>query len=140
MKKMLLFFMILSFWRCKDTSLSEEDLHYLNGYWEITEVTFQDGAEKNYSINPSVDFIQLEGTKGYRKKLQPKFDGTYNTSNDAEVFEVIRIDKSFTLHYKNPLSEREEKLIQIDSTSFSVRNEDGILYSYKRFEPISIPK
>ncbi|WP_396589423.1 hypothetical protein [Allomuricauda sp. R78024] len=140
MKKMLLFFMILSFWGCKDTSLSEEDLHYLNGYWEITEVTFQDGAEKNYSINPSVDFIQLEGTKGYRKKLQPKFDGTYNTSNDAEVFEVIRIDKSFTLHYKNPLSEREEKLIQIDSTSFSVRNEDGILYSYKRFEPISIPK
>lgn len=140
MKKMLLFFMILSFWGCKDTSLSEEDLHYLNGYWEITEVTFQDGAEKNYSINPSVDFIQLEGTKGYRKKLQPKFDGTYNTSKDAEVFEVIRIDKSFALHYKNPLSEREEKLIQIDSTSFSVRNEDGILYSYKRFEPISIPK
>ncbi|UII78969.1 hypothetical protein [Flagellimonas sp. CMM7] len=140
MGRILFFFTILFFWGCKDTSISKEDLHYLNGYWEITEVTFQDGAEKNYSINPSIDFIQLEGTKGYRKKVQPKFDGTYHTSNDAEIFEVIAIDQGFTLHYKNPLSEREEKLIKIDSTSFSVRNEDGILYSYKRFEPISIPK
>ncbi|PWL38356.1 hypothetical protein DKG77_08775 [Flagellimonas aquimarina] len=140
MREILLFFLILFFWGCEETSLVEEDLHHLNGYWEITEVTFQDGAEKNYTVNPSVDFIQLKGTKGYRKKVQPKFDGTFSTSDDAEVFEVFAINKGFTLQYKNSLSEREEKLVQLDSISFSVRSEDGILYSYKRFEPISIPK
>lgn len=140
MRGILFFFIILFFWGCKDTSISEGDLHHLNGYWEISKVELQDGAEKSYSVNPSIDFIQLKGTKGYRKKMQPKFDGTYIISSDVEFFEVITVDERFILYYKSPLSEREEKLIQIDSTSFSVRNEDGILYSYKRFEPISIPK
>lgn len=140
MKKVLIVFAFAMFWACEDTSISEDDLHYLNGYWEISAVEFSDGTQKSYSLNPTIDFILLENGKGFRKKVHPQLDGSYNTSRDAEAFTMSHVGNVYTLHYKNNLSEWEETLIQLDSTSFSVKNEAGILYIYKRFQPISIPK
>lgn len=140
MKRILFFYMILFVFGCKNTSISEKDLTHLNGYWEISEVEFPDGAKKKYSVNPSIDFIQFENMKGFRKKVQPKFDGTYSISNAVEPFTMISLNKSFALHYKSSLNEWEEKLVKLDSTSFSVLNQEGVLYTYKRFQPIVIPK
>lgn len=140
MNKALFFCISLVLYGCKNTTISEENLSYLNGYWEIVEVEFPDGTKKSYTVNPSIDFINLENDQGFRKKVQPKFDGTYQISNDAESFELIKMNDLFILRYKNQLSEWEEKLIQLDSVSFSVRNEEDILYSYKRFQPFSISK
>ena len=91
-------------------------------------------------MNTSIDFIQLKEEKGYRKKMKPQFDGTYDTSKDVENFEVSDINETFTLRYKNEFSEWEEKLVELDSVSFSVINQEGITYKYKRFEPIKIPQ
>ncbi len=70
--------------------------------------------------------------------MKPRFDGNYETSDDAEAFEINVEEDSYTLHYKNDLSEWEETLIALSEDTFSVQNEDGILYHYKRFKPISI--
>jgi hypothetical protein len=140
MKRIFLLLLILLFWSCNDSSVREDDLHFLNGYWEISEVEFPDGSIKEYGMNTSVDFIQLKEEKGYRKKMKPQFDGTYDTSKDVEAFEVSDINETFTLRYKNEFSEWEEKLVQLDSVSFSVINQEGITYRYERFEPIKIPQ
>lgn len=140
MKRILPFLLILVFWSCNDSSINKEDLQYLNGYWEISEVEFPDGYIKEYGMNTSIDFIQLKEDKGYRKKMKPQFDGTYDTSKDVENFEVSDINETFTLRYKNEFSEWEEKLVELDSVSFSVINQEGVTYKYKRFEPIKIPQ
>lgn len=140
MRRIFPFLLILMLSGCKKTTVAEADLHYLNGYWEISEVKFPDGSKKQYTVNPNIDFIKLEGKEGFRKKMQPQFDGSYDTSNDTEFFTLSQNDEIFTLHYKNGFSEWEEKLVEVDSLSFSVTNEEGITYSYKRFEPIKIPK
>ncbi|MEM7484877.1 MAG: hypothetical protein AAF348_06675 [Bacteroidota bacterium] len=140
MKRIVLVFIVLILWGCTETSISKEDISFLNGYWEIKEVAFPDGNKKNYSVNPSVDFIQLENMEGFRKKLQPSFNGTYTASNDAESFKIIRINETFTIQYKKDRNEWEEKLVHLDSMSFSVMNTEGKTYSYKRFQPIAIPK
>ena len=140
MKRILPFLLILLFWSCSDSSVNEKDLHYLNGYWEISEVKFPDGSIKEYGMNPSIDFIQLKEKKGYRKKMKPKFDGTYDTSKDVEDFEVSRTHETYILRYSTEMSEWEEKLVQLDSVSFSVTNQEGVTYKYKRFEPIKIPQ
>ncbi len=140
MSRILPFFMILLIVGCKKTSVTEADLHHLNGYWEIDEVVFPDGSVKEYGMNPSIDFIQWKENEGYRKKMQPKFDGSYSTSNDMETFTITHINDSFTLRYQNDFSEWEETLVQLDSISFAVVNQEGVTYFYKRFEPIKIPK
>ncbi|NVN18796.1 hypothetical protein GUA46_10620 [Muricauda sp. HICW] len=140
MKRILSLVLILFLWSCDESSVNKDDLHYLNGYWEISEVEFPDGSIKEYGMNTSIDFIQLKEDKGYRKKMKPQFDGSYDTSKDVEDFEISHINETFTLRYKNEFSEWEEKLVELDSVSFSVINQEGVTYKYKRFEPIKIPQ
>lgn len=118
--------------------ISKGDLELLNGYWEINEVIFSDGKKKEYNVNTSVDYIEFKGLKGFRKKVQPKFNGTFQTSDDAEAFLISEIDGNFFINYKTELSEWSEKLVQLNSDTFSVVNEEDVRYEYKRFEPISI--
>lgn len=120
--------------------LSEADLVHLNGYWEIENVTFADGSTKAYTINTTVDYIEIDSLKGYRKKVKPKFDGTYDTSNDAEFFTIEMKGDSFVLQYKNDLSEWMESLTKLSQTNFTVVGEDNTTYHYRRYEPIDIPE
>ncbi|MCL6265375.1 hypothetical protein [Flagellimonas myxillae] len=140
MARFLLFIMCFTLLACGNSTVGQEDLPYLNGYWEINEVVFPDGSQKNYGINPVIDFIQLEGEQGFRKKMQPKFDGSYHTSNQTESFKLQQSHETYILSYQNNLNQWEETLIQLDSLSFTIRNEEGVQYSYKRFQPITIPK
>ncbi|GMN09356.1 lipocalin family protein [Croceitalea sp. MTPC9] len=120
------------------SSISKDELQKLNGYWEIVEVEFPDGQKKNYTVNPTVDYIEIKDLKGFKKKVHPKFDGTYDTSNDAEPFVIVEKDGTFLLSFKNTMSEWEEKVTSIDDNSFSIINEENIIYTYKRYEPIKI--
>ena len=119
--------------------VSPEDLGHLNGYWEIEEVQFPDGNKKDYPMNTIVDYIQLENLEGFRKKMVPRFDGTFETSDDAEPFSIIEKNGVFYMRYQNPLSEWEETLLSLSEDKFSVKNQEGITYHFKRFEPLKIP-
>ncbi|WP_339839946.1 hypothetical protein [uncultured Maribacter sp.] len=120
------------------SKIDQEQLHLLNGYWEIKEVTFKDGAKKEYSINSTVDYISLDSLKGFRKKVSPKFNGTFETSNDAEPLFIRISNDSVFMNYATELNTWEEVLLSLSEKSFSVKNNQGIIYTYERFEPINI--
>ncbi|WP_435622876.1 lipocalin family protein [Flagellimonas sp.] len=138
MKRYLFILSFFLFFSCADKKVSKEDLHHLNGYWEIQKVEFPNGQVKEYKANTMVDYIQFENGKGMRKKVQPRLDGTFITSEDEEPFELILVNQEYSIHYKNTLSEWQEKLKVLDSLSFVTQNEEGIRYFYTRFQPISI--
>ncbi len=135
--KLLLPVLVLLLGGCKE-SVSSDNLSKLGGYWEIEQVIFSNGESKTYTASTVIDFIHIEALQGFRKKVQPKLDGTYGTSNDAEMFTVQERDGRFFLAYRNDLSNWEEELVALDNDAFSLLNEKGIRYDYKRFEPISI--
>ena len=137
MKKYGIVLVILLFFSCGKT-VKESELDLLNGYWEITEVQFINGGKKEYKMSPSVDYIQLENLKGFRKKVNPKFNGSFETSDDAESFVIQKEGELFSLMYKNNLSAWKETLIDLSEQSFSVKNAEGTVYQYKRFEPLNI--
>jgi hypothetical protein len=121
-----------------NTTIKKEELPLLNGYWEIKEVTFMDGNKKEYNINSTVDFIFLDSMQGYRKKVNPKFNGTFETSDDAEPLS-LRIDNdSIFMVYKTGFNSWEEVLISLSKTNFTVKNDQGIQYHYQRYEPLNI--
>jgi len=137
MKYFLYIFSILMCFGCT-SNIKKEDLKSLNGYWEIKKVVFPDGKTKDYKANTTIDYIQLEGFIGFRKKVQPTFDGTYRTSDDSEALHVIEIEKRFYLSYTNDLSEWREQLLFLNSDAFSTVSEEGLQYDYKRFQPINV--
>jgi hypothetical protein len=123
-----------------NSNVTEQELSLLNGYWEIAKVNFPDGRQKEYNVNSSIDYIYLDGRKGYRKKVQPKFDGTFETSNDAEMFDIGNTNDIYVLTYSTGFSTWKEDLISLSATKFSVKNKEGITYTYKRFEAINVQK
>lgn len=130
----------LLFLGCSNKVVEQGDLHFLNGYWEISQVEFPDGSTKGYTLNPTIDFISLQDGEGFRKKMRPSFNGTYTTSQDTEYFSLATKQGEFLLQYKKGPGSWEETLISLDSLSFSVQNREGIIYTYERFEPIKIPQ
>ncbi len=131
-----MFLGLVFLWMGCTGKVSREAIPQLNGYWEIKKVVFPDGKSKEYQMSTTVDYIQLEGLKGFRKKVQPQLDGTYGTSNDAELFSIMEDGDDLHIHYKNELSEWSETLMKLDEDTFWVVNEAGIQYHYERFQPI----
>ncbi|MDF4204203.1 hypothetical protein PXD56_14610 [Maribacter sp. SA7] len=136
MKKLLIIFSLILI-SCS-SKIDKNQLHLLNGYWEIKEVTLKDGVKKEYSINSTIDYIQLDSLKGFRKKVEPKFNGTFETSNDAEPFTIRISNDSIFMSYNNDSNTWEEVLTQLSEESFKVKNNQGITYTYNKFEPINI--
>ncbi len=118
--------------------VQSEDLTNLNGYWEIQKVVFPNGESKNYTINATIDYIEVVERTGFRKKVQPILDGGYQTSDDAEKFNILEQNDEFYIRYKNDFSEWEEKIKRVTSDELVLINADQITYIYKRFEPIKL--
>jgi hypothetical protein len=118
--------------------ITQADLEYLNGYWEIQEVDFPNGGTKEYRANMDIDFFLLEDTSGFRKKVQPKFNGSFETSDDAQSFALKNDNGTWELLYSNDLSEWTEILVDLNENEMALKNEAGITYRYKRYEPLNI--
>lgn len=118
--------LLFSFISCKK-SFVKDDFLKLNGYWQIEKVTFPDGSERSYNDAPSVDYIEInDSLVGFRIKLVPTLNGKFE-SNDVKEYFYIK-DDSF--YYKTDFSEWTEKIVSIEDSVFSVKNEEGKQYTY----------
>ena len=117
-------------------AVNEDDLQMLNGYWEIEEVLFPDGNSKKYSINTTIEYIEYDNKSGFRKKVQPRLDGTFITSDDAESFEIVEKNNKFIVLYKNELSQWEEEIRTLSAEKLVLASKEGVVYYYKRFEGV----
>ncbi len=120
---------------CKK-AISLQDLDHLNGYWEIEKVVFPDGQTKQYTINSTIDYIEYEDLKGFRKKVYPDLDGSFTTSDDAELFEISMEKSTFRMHYINELSQWEDRIIAIDQNKMIIETDANVAYHYKRFKGV----
>ncbi len=138
MKKVIYLLTLVFFIGCSSTTVKKEDIPLLNGYWEISSVIFPDGTIKEYKASPTVDFFMIEEMQGFRKKVQPRIDGSFNTNNDADKIIIREKESTFTIYYTNELTEREEKIINLNQDSFSIKNQEQIIYIYTRYNPIEL--
>ncbi|WP_339699070.1 hypothetical protein [uncultured Marixanthomonas sp.] len=111
----------------------DEQLQNLPGYWEIESVEFPDGTKKEYNLSTTIDFIEVNGTEGMRKKVNPQLDGTFKVSKDAETF-IPKIEQdSLQLYYKTPFDTWKETVLLAKDSTLHVLNKDGNIYKYKKF-------
>ncbi len=125
------------------SEIQENELTKLNGYWEISEVSFTHGATKKYTASTTIDYLEIENLKGFRKKVQPQLKGTFETSNDAKPFTILKTKNGFDLEYPSKNSQKNsitEHLIELSENTFSVKDEEGTTYVYKRFKPLNLQK
>jgi hypothetical protein len=118
--------------------VSEKDLAKINGYWEIEKAELPDGSKKEYKINTTIDFFEIKGKKGFRKKVMPQLDGTYLMNDLSENIEVISNDGDVMLSYTTPYAKWKEEIISISDDQLVIKNDQDIEYHYKKSKPFSV--
>ena len=114
-------------------------VEHLDGYWEIEEVTLADGSKKSYTYNDTVDYIEIsDSLTGFRIKLKPLFDGSFETSKDSEQFTIKTENDSLNLYYKTPFDTWKETVLLATEDQIKVINKNKAVFLYKRFIPIDI--
>jgi len=117
----------------------ETYIEYLEGYWEIKEVTLADGSKKEYTYNDTIDYIEVtDSSNGFRMKLKPAFDGTFETSKDSEQFTIKIENDSLNLYYKTPFDSWKETVLLATEDQLKVINKNKAVFLYKKFIPISL--
>ena len=137
MKKIVLFFVFGLLVSCKQ-SISEADLQFLNGYWEIEKVELPDGDKKEYKMNETIDFFKIDSKKGFRKKVMPQIDGTYLTNDIQEEISVVLKDGDAIIQYKTSYTSWNEEIIELTKEKLLVKNQQDLEYHYKRPIPFTI--
>jgi hypothetical protein len=106
----------------------------LSGYWEIETVEMPNGSKKDFTFNPVVDIIQVSEDSGNRTKLFPRLDGSFINNGLTEKF-VLKIEgDSLRLYYETPFNQWKETVITATDSILKVKNREGKIYSYKKFE------
>lgn len=136
MKKISLLFLVFILVSCH-TAVKKQDIKKLNGYWEIKEVTLSDGKTKEYKVNETIDFFELKGTKGFRQKVMPQFDGKFKTNNLNETIKIIEKEDAFFIEYNTTYGKWKEEILIIEDSTLVLKNKDNLEYTYKRFKPFS---
>ena len=85
MKRLLILLFIIINIGCQKNN--ETYIKHLDGYWEIEKVILASGEEHVYNFNEFIDYFNVnDSLKGFRKKLKPTLNGTFEATNDAEEF------------------------------------------------------
>ncbi|WP_299252118.1 hypothetical protein [uncultured Lacinutrix sp.] len=114
-------------------------IEHLDGYWEIESVSLSNGAKKDYNVNQTVDYISIgDNLKGFRKKMNPRFDGKYETSKDSEILELKIENDSLNLYYSTEFSKWKEIVLMANKSQLKIINQNNDVYLYKRFIPITV--
>ena len=109
---------------------------YVNGYWEIEEVTFPDGTKKIFKYNDTVEYIKIsDSVRGIRIKLKPDMIGGFQTSEDAESFQLKIENDSLNAYYNTSFAKWKETILLASEEHLLVINHAKVRYLYKRYQP-----
>lgn len=133
--KYSIYLLLLTFVSC-GSHPPEEMISHLNGYWEIERVKFPDGSEKKFTLSTTIDYLEVQGDSGVRKKVSPQLDGTFLTFDQNELFTILVRNDSLILAYKTPFDRWEETVIQAAPSKLVVINKDLKEYHYKPYQVI----
>lgn len=133
MRTYSLLLLALTFLSCKQ---DVEDIQLLNGYWEIEKVEFNTGERKDYSTNQTLEHFVIDADLvGYRAKVKPLLDGTFEVIADGEIIQVSKEDDRWIINYQTSFSDWIETIEKLDDTHLELHNEDNKTYIYKRYNP-----
>ncbi|MAP53386.1 lipocalin family protein [Altibacter sp.] len=121
-----------------DTQTPEDQKERLGGYWEIESVTLADGTKRDFGMSPVIDFIEVTGDSGIRKKVAPKFDGGFTVTDSSEKFQLAIEDDSLRIYYNTAFDSWKETVVFVKDSMLKVKNQDQKEYTYRRYRKFNL--
>jgi len=129
MKRLIiLFFFIIS---CD----KQINVDLINGYWEIVSVSKNNEFIKEYPFSNAVDFFIIDSlNNGYRKKIKPKINGSFEITLHEIPISIKNSNNFYEIKYYSTGNQYTETISKLDQNRLVIKNSEGIIFSYKRFE------
>lgn len=127
---------LIAFTSC--TQDPKDQIEHLNGYWGIEKVEFSKDSIRDFKINEIVDYIEVTDSIGFRIKVKPQFDGTYIPAGEPEDILLKIEDENVVLNYSTSFDKWKEIIVASTEEKLSLKNERGIIYHYKRYQPLKL--
>lgn len=136
MKPLTLLF-LFTLWGCSPDPAQYID--FVEGYWEIEQVKKDGKIIKTFKVNTGIDYFKINADRtGFRKKLKPNFQGTFETSEDVLNFKLKLDNNTLLLEYKDNDTTYSEEILSASATALVLANTDGFEYHYKPYEPLNL--
>lgn len=136
MKRLIFIFSIFALVSCSQND-PQEQLKNLNGYWQIEKVEIENDSVVEYGLSQFIDYIEIQDSTGFRKKLKPKIDGGFiKASNDSEKITAKIEDNKLILYYSTPFDEWQEEILEANEEELVILNKDNKKYYYQRYKPL----
>ena len=111
------------------------NLDLINGYWEIVSVSKNNEFFKEYPFSNAVDFFIIDSlNNGYRKKIKPKINGSFEITLHEIPISITNNNNSYEINYYSAGNQYIETINKLDQNRLIIKNSEGIIFSYKRFE------
>jgi hypothetical protein len=112
---------------------------HLNGKWEIVAVKKNSKTIKEYNINSSIDYFEVQDDlTGFRKKLMPNLDGKYIITEHEAPFKLLIENGELQIHYHLVSDTIVETIQKATESELIIKNDHGFTYFYKPFEPFNL--
>jgi len=136
LKKLVLLIAIVILASCTQED-PKEKLKNLSGYWQIEKVEMENDSVVEYSLSQYIDYIEIQDSIGFRKKLQPKIDGGFiETSKNSEKINAKIDEEDLILYYSTPYDQWHEEVLKATKKELVIINRDNKKYYYKKYEPL----
>ncbi len=139
MKNACWILMLSLFFVACQQKIQPTDISKINGYWEIEKVVFEGGSDKEYPMNETFDYFEMnKNNKGFKKKVMPQLDGTFLVNDVQETVVVRFTDGKAFVDYSTPYTKWSEELITLTDDKLVLVNAENKEYHYKKTGPINI--
>ncbi|WP_347925056.1 lipocalin family protein [Pontimicrobium sp. SW4] len=135
----LLYIVIIAFTFSNCTSNPEDEIAFIEGYWEIKEVKKDNKLIKAYNANLSVDYFEINNDlTGFRKKVTPTLNGTFIVNQDEAPFTLKIENDSLNIYYNHNSIITKETIIRATKEELVIVNSQGFRYIYNPYKSINI--
>ena len=111
------------------------NLDLINGYWEIVSVSKNNEFFKEYPFSNAVDFFIIDSlNNGFRKKIKPKINGSFEITLHEIPISIKNNNNSYEINYISAGNQYVETISKLDQDKLVIKNSEGMIFSYKRFE------
>ena len=132
-KSILLFLFTLVSVGCSQNA-DPSKIDFINGYWQISKVTDEDGNKKEYPINEVYDYFEIKNNNGFHKKVQWQPDGTFLVNDLQENVKVIIANDEVQLDFSSKYGKHSENMESLSAAEMVLVSKDQIRFVYKKVD------
>ncbi|MEK9603983.1 MAG: hypothetical protein VW127_06130 [Flavobacteriaceae bacterium] len=123
MSKLVFIGLLLFIFGCEN-KIKPSDLALINGYWSIDYITHKDETFHPKGALKLLDFYEINGKEGIRKKVQPRWDNKFLITEDLNKFKIVFESNRYYLGFETAWDQWREEILKLNQDQLILKHQE----------------